>query len=179
MRLFIGIALPGEVRRRLAGLCSGLPNARWVEPANMHITLRFIGEVPGDEADILHQFLGGIEAPAFTLTLAGLGSFGSARKVRALWVDIAADPGLVHLQEKVESAVARAGFEPQGRKFKPHVTIARLKGTPAGRVGEYLEQGGAFRAGPFTVSAFTLYRSHLGHKGAHYESLAEYPLGNV
>ena len=176
MRLFVGIPLPAEARERMAGLCSGLPNARWVRPENMHATLRFIGDVDDGQAEDLDALLGAIEAPAFPMTLSGVGCFERGRKVGSVWVGIEAGTAIGHLHEKVESAVVRAGFEPEHRKFKAHVTLARLRNTPVRRVGQFIQAREAFFHGPFTIDRFTLFRSHLGHEGAHYEALVDYPL---
>ena len=176
MRLFIAIPLPEPVRRALLGLRSGLPGARWVEPEAMHLTLRFLGEVDEDEAEDIDAALAAIDAPAFELAISGIGCFQSRRRVRSVWVGLERSEPLARLQGKVESAVVRAGFEPEGRKFKPHVTLARMKNTPAGHVGAYMETHDTFAVAPFPAAAFTLVRSHLGRDGAHYEVLAEYPL---
>ena len=176
MRLFVGIPLPEDVRARLGELKGGLLGARWVRPENLHLSLRFIGEVPGgDEADI-DEALATIEAPGFPLALSELGFFDRRRRVHAVWAGIGMSEPMVRLRAKVEQALVRLGHEPEHRKFKPHVTIARLKGGAATEAGLYLESHAGFAAGPFTVDTFTLYESHLGHGGAHYEALAEYPL---
>ena len=176
MRVFIGIPLPAEARERLGALCSGLPNARWVHPENMHVTLRFIGDVDDGQTEDIDAVLGAISVPAFPMTLTGIGCFERGRKVGAVWVGVEAGEAISHLHEKVESAVVRSGFEPEHRKFKAHVTLARLRNTPVRRVGEFIEARGAFLHGPFAADRFTLFRSHLGHEGAHYEALVDYPL---
>ncbi len=175
-RLFVGIPFPEDVRAALAGLCAGLPGAKWVAPENAHLSLRFIGEVGKDDADDIHHALERISAPAFDLVIAGIGCFQTGRKVRVLWAGIEKEPLLLRLQEKVESAVVRAGFEPERRKFKAHVTLARFRNGAPDRVGAFIENHNRFGAGPFHVDHFTLYRSHLGNAGPHYEALAEYPL---
>lgn len=175
-RLFVGIPLPPAIRASLAGLCSGIPGAKWVTPENMHITLRFIGPVGGGEAEDIHEGLSRILTPAFTLTLSGIGCFESGRKVHALWVGIGREPHLVRLADKVESAIVRAGREPERRKFKPHVTLARFKTGGSPRIGAFIESNNPFTTEAFPVDHFTLFRSFLGGEGAHYESLADYPL---
>ena len=176
MRLFVGIALPEGLGPRLRGLAGGLPGARWVAAEDMHLTLRFVGEVDRGAAEDLHLALAGIAAPAFQVVFDGLGTFGKGRKVHTLWMGVTREAALVHLRDKVESAAVRCGFAPEGRKFRPHVTIARLGSSPAARVGQYLADHGAFGAGPFPVEAFALFRSHLGGGGARYEVLETYPL---
>ena len=179
MRLFIAIVLPDPVREALAALRLGLPGARWVAPEALHLTLRFMGEVDAAEAEDIDAALAAIDAPAFDLAVLGIGSFQSRRRVRSLWVGLDRSEPLARLQGKVESAVARAGFEPERRKFKPHITLARLKGTPVGHVGTYMEAHGTCAVAPFTVTAFTLMRSHLNRDGPYYETLAEYPLDDA
>ena len=176
MRLFVAIALPDEVRAAFSLLQGGLPGARWVDPISLHLTLRFVGEVGRGEAADLDAALSGIRAPAFELAFAGLGTFGSERAQRSVWAGTAANPALEHLRDKVESAAVRAGFEAERRKFKPHVTLARLKGTPVDRLSAYLALHGGVALPGFAVDAFTLFRSHLGDAGARYEALADYPL---
>jgi 2'-5' RNA ligase len=176
MRLFVALLLPARVLEDLTRLCSGLPGARWVSPENMHLTLRFIGEVDGAGADDVHMALKRIRGPAFPLALSGLGSFQSGRKIRQLWAGVADQPALIRLADDVEKALVRAGLEPEGRKFKPHVTLARFNKKPGNKLAPYLEAYGAFCADPFPVTAFVLMRSHLGHGGAHHEALADYAL---
>ncbi|MDP6787439.1 MAG: RNA 2',3'-cyclic phosphodiesterase [Rhodospirillales bacterium] len=179
MRLFIAIPLPEAVLGALSELRSGVPGARWVEPEALHLTLRFLGELDTGEAEDIDAALRSIRAPAFDLAISGIGSFQSRRRARSLWAGIRRSEPLAHLQGKVESSVVRAGLEPESRKFKPHVTLARLKNTPLANVGAYLESHGAFAVAPFAVTAFALMRSHLNRDGPHYEALAEYPLENA
>lgn len=176
IRIFVGVPLPEGVRERLAGLCSGLPGARWVAPENLHVTLRFIGEVDEAEAEDIDAALAAIRHGAFPLALAGADCFGSSNKVRVVFAGVEPSEPLMHLYGKVESVLVRLGLEPEGRKYKPHVTLARLRNTPRRRVGDFLAAAGPFRAEPFPVTGFTLFRSFLGRQGAHYEALAEYPL---
>ena len=179
MRLFVGVPLPAEVRQSLASLCSGVPGARWVDADNMHITLRFIGEADAIQAEDIDAALGDVREPAFGLALGGVGCFDSGRKVRSVWAGVARSDGLLHLRDKVESAIVRAGFEPEHRKFRPHVTLARFKNTPSARVSPYLETHNAFAAGPFPVDRFDLLQSFLSHTGARYQTIADYPLGEL
>lgn len=176
MRIFVGVPLPDDVRGRLAGLRVGVPGARWVEAANMHVSLRFIGEVDNGAAEDIDSALAAVRAPAFEMALAGVGCFESAGKVRVVWAGVAPSAALAHLHGKVESAVVRAGLKPEGRKFKPHVTLARLKNGRGRKIGAFVEAYNDFAAGPFAVDGFTLFRSHLHRDGAQYEALAEYPL---
>jgi 2'-5' RNA ligase len=177
LRLFVAITLPPEIRAMLDRLCVGLPGAKWVEPEAMHLTLRFIGEVDGALAEDVHEALSRIEAPAFALTLAGIGCFQQGGKVHTLWAGVEKQPLLRHLRDKIESAVVRAGVEPEKRsRFKAHVTLARFRNGAAGDIVTFLERTSRFSAPPFDVEEFVLMRSHPGSAGPHYEALAEYPL---
>lgn len=173
LRLFVGIALPPVLKLDLLRLAAGLPNARWVDPGNYHVTLRFIGEIDEGMASDVDAALSAVRAKRFALTLAGVGSFNA----RNLFVGIERNTDLVHLQEKVENAVARSGVAPESRRFAPHVTLARLKGKPDARLGLYLAAHALFRAAPFDVVQFQLVASYLTKSGSIYEDQAEYALG--
>ena len=176
MRLFVALALPDGIVARLNIMCSGIPGARWTPPANMHITLRFIGEVDEPTAEEINYNLSHIEAPAFDLELQRLGTFGQGIKAHALWVGVPLTPALAHLQHKVESAVVRAGQPPEGRKFTPHVTLARLNKPQTGRLQSFIEGNSLFKAGPFTVDRFTLFESQTGKGGSVYTALEDHSL---
>ncbi len=176
MRLFVAIALPEDLRTRLTRLQQGVPAARWVDPDNLHLTLRFIGEADGGQARDLDAALTQVRATRFEVTLAGIGRFGQGRKARALWVGAAPAPELDRLQRRVEQAVRGAGFAPEGRKFKPHVTLARFKGDPGPRLHDYLAHHAAFRAESFEAREFVLYSSLLAQAGAIHTLEAAYPL---
>lgn len=178
IRAFAAIALPEAVRFDLGLLAQGLPLPRPVPPENLHLTLAFLGEVPGSVLADVDVALGAVRAAAFPLTLAGVDLFGGA-KARMVYAGVAAAPALLHLQSKVETAVRGAGIAVPARRYMPHVTLARLPERLDNR--ERLERAVAMRggyAGPtFMVEAFHLYRSHLRRGGSVYEELASYPLG--
>lgn len=176
VRLFVAVPLEADVRMRLAMLAGGIPGARWVPAENMHLTLRFIGDVEEARLEELDLALGWVEAPSFEISLEGVGQFATGRKPRAVWVGVPRSEALLHLQAKVDSALVRVGVGPEERKFKPHVTLARLKDAPSQRVGRFLETHGLFRAGPVRVDRFVLYESHTGRDGPVYHPLRAYPL---
>jgi RNA 2',3'-cyclic 3'-phosphodiesterase len=175
-RLFVGVSLPADVRLRLAAMCSGLPGAKWIDPENMHLTLRFIGEVGGGQAEDIDAALRRVSAPAFDLGFSGIDCFETSGKVHTLWVGIDKQPLLLRLRDKVDSALVRAGCEAERRKFKPHVTIARIRPGGQARIGSFIQAYNSIALGPSRVEHFTLFRSHLGSEKAHYEELAEYAL---
>ncbi len=177
MRLFVALPLPDDLRARLAGLAGGVPHARWVAPENLHLTLRFIGDVDGAQARDVDAALAQISAPAFTLSLTGVGRFGAGEKVRSLWVGAEESAELCRLHGKIEQALQRSGLAPEGRKFKAHVTLARFKGNPGAKLHDYLVHHALFRSTPFAVREFILFSSFLSHNGAIYSPEASYALG--
>ena len=176
IRLFVGIGLPGELRRRMALIQTGVEGAKWVPEENIHLTLRFIGEVAEDVAGDAADALAMVRAPLFALTVDGAGHFESRRRVRALWLGIARSGALTPLRERIESALVRAGLAPERRKYKPHITIARLNNASPGLARHWLSANAMFRAVPFTVESFTLFSSHLGRNKAIHTPEAVYPL---
>src|SRR5687767_12084204 len=155
IRLFVAVELPETVRDRLLTLQGGVPGARWVNEDQMHLTLRFIGEVDDNVANDVDDALSGIRAPAFELELSGVGEFGG-KNPRALWAGVRPNPALLHLQKKVETALQRIGLEAETRKFSPHVTLARLRGAPREKVVQFLSEYGLFASVPFRVDRFVL-----------------------
>jgi 2'-5' RNA ligase len=176
-RLFVAIELPADVKQELARIALGVPGARWLEEDEIHLTLRFIGEIAGDVYHDVMESLATVDARAFELTLKGVGHFPPRGEPRILWAGVERSEGLVALRKKVESALVRANIPGDSRKFSPHVTIARLKGTPIEKVGSYLTSYGLFRAGPFAVTEFCLFSSRLGAKRAVHRLEESYPLG--
>lgn len=174
IRLFVGLALPPGLAARLESLGGGVPGARWVPARNLHLTLRFVGEVNEDVAEDLHHALSGLRAPPLRLRLDGFGTFGG-RKPRALWAGVAADPALDALHARVETLAQNVGLAAEGRKFTPHVTLAWLRDAPGERVAAFLRHHAPFLA-DWPVDHVTLYQSHLHAQGAEYQVLAEYPL---
>ena len=176
IRLFVGVGLPEDVAARLAGICGGVPGARWVDSGSFHLTLRFVGDVPEDVADDVHDALGFLRFPAFDLELAGVGHFDTGGEVRTLWAGVARSRELARLRRTIESALVRMGLPREERRFTPHVTLARLQDAPVARVSAFLASHALLRAGPFAVEHFTLFSSHRRPEGPIYRAEAEYPL---
>jgi 2'-5' RNA ligase len=174
-RLFVALAIPDAVAPSLALIQSGVPGARWQTRAQLHLTLRFIGEVDGRDGAMIHDALSAIDAPAFTLELHGTGEFGG-KHPHALWAGVRPNEKLLHLQKKVESALRRAGFPGDRETFTPHVTVARLGRTPVGAVMDYLTDHALYSSVPFVVEEFLLYSSHLASAGAIYRPEETYRL---
>ncbi len=175
IRLFVAIELPEEIRRRLASMSGGVPSARWVPEENLHLTLRFIGETPEDRLADIAAALAAVRGAPFEMTLSGVGHFESRRRVRVLWAGIEPNAELAALHDRVESALVRAGLEPEGRKFSAHVTLARLNGVPAAKMVAWLAAGTAFHAPPVRIEGFTLLSSFLSRSGAIYSIVQDFP----
>jgi RNA 2',3'-cyclic 3'-phosphodiesterase len=175
LRLFVGIEFPAELKLQLSLLRSGIPGAKWVDPGNFHLTLRFIGETGEDVAGDIDDALSRLRAPRFVLQIAGMGVFGGD-KPRNLWVGVERSAQLVALRDKIEQALIRAGLPPEPRKFAPHVTLARLQNPALDKLGDFLAAHARFRADPLPVAGFSLIASFQTKAGSVYEDQANYPL---
>ena len=174
LRLFVGIDFPPELKLRLSLLRSRLPGAKWVDPGNFHLTLRFLGETSEDTAADVDDALSRLRAHRFTLQIAGTGVFGD--KPRSLWAGVERSPELVRLRDKVEQSLIRVGLPPESRKFAPHVTLARLRDPPLDQLRDFLFAHAQFRAEPLAVEGFSLIASFQTKAGSIYEDQANYPL---
>jgi 2'-5' RNA ligase len=176
MRLFVGIDLPFELRRRVALLAgAGIPGARWVPAENYHITLRFIGEAPRHLAEEIDHALAALQSPSFTLTIGGVGTFGKGRS-QMLWLGVERNEAMERLQSKIENTLQRCGLEPERRRFQPHLTLARLDNSSEGKLAAFVQANNLFRCDPIEVRHFTLFSSLLGKDQAVYRAEAEYDL---
>lgn len=175
IRLFVALELPDSVRDRLVALQGGVPGARWSRAEQMHLTLRFIGEVAENVAHDIDDALAVICASAFSLELSGVGEFGG-KNPRALWAGVKNSEALLHLQRKVETALQRIGLPPEPRKYSPHITLARLKAAPHEKLVQFLTHGSLFAAGPFPANQFVLFSSHLSQSGSIYHPERVYRL---
>ena len=174
-RLFTGLEIPAALRQALSLLRGGLPGARWIDSENYHITLRFIGDVDDDIVQEIAWLLGKVRRKNFELRLDGVQSFGG-RKPRAVVATAAPARPLMELQAEHERLMQRVGFEPEGRKYTPHVTLARLRDSSSFEVAEYLSARAMFRSPPFAVSRFVLFSSRASVGGGPYVIEAAYPL---
>lgn len=178
LRLFAALDLPDDVAERLLALQKGVPGAKWRPRENLHLTLRFFGEVAEPVADELDAALEQAAAAnsAFDLELKGAGSFGGGEP-HTLWIGAARTAALEKLQADCERAARRCGLKPEPRKFAPHVTIAYLAGAPLDRVQAFESRLGLFRARPFRVESLALYSSQVRRNAPSlYRVEAEYPL---
>jgi 2'-5' RNA ligase len=175
MRLFVALALPDAVAQSIMLIQGGVPGAHWQQREQLHMTLRFIGEVDGRDARALDDALTGIAAPAFELQLHGVGQFGN-KQPHALWAGARRNGALLHLQKKVDTAIRRVGQAQDTHKFTPHVTVARMHNPDPSKVVEWLTHHALYTSAEFTVGAFCLYSSRLASDGSIYRVEQEYPL---
>jgi len=178
IRLFAGLEFPDELSGRIAALAFGLPGARWVAARNLHLTLRFIGEVSEAAAEDIHTELASVPFDPFTLILAGFGLFGDRHRAHTLWLGVERSEALSRLAAKVEQAVVRAGQPAEPRKFSPHVTLARLRDSPPARLQDFISAAPGLRAN-VAADHFCLFQSLLGRGGAEYHVLERYPLVHI
>jgi 2'-5' RNA ligase len=174
-RLFTGIEIPGSIGQSLGMLRGGLPGARWIDPENYHLTLRFIGDIDDALARDIAGLLGRVRRDSFDLHFDGLASFGG-RKPRAVVAAAAPVAPLIELQTEQERLLQRLGLEPEGRKYTPHVTLARLRDSSSRQVADYLAARGHYRSSSFQVSRFVLFSSRASIGGGPYVVEADYPL---
>ncbi len=175
-RLFVSIELPALVRAEMNRLQCDVPGARWAPVEQLHLTLRFIGELDGLARRDAEAALDEVEAAPFELLLAGVGHFPPRGQPRVLWVGVEPSPALLELHERICRALGRAGLPAEARNFYPHITLARLRDTPPRAVAAFVMQHNLFRAGPIPVDSFHLYSSRLGARGAVHTPETSWPL---
>jgi len=196
MRIFIGIDLDPDVRARIARFLDGVqgfaPDARWVRPESLHITLKFIGEQPPERVEAISERLRRVEGGAFDIRSRGYGFFPTAKAPRVFWIGIEAGPQLTEMAEKIDMAVADLGIPREDRPYSPHLTLARAgagrsSGSPKWRKGDgpntafaalekRLAAMGELDFGRMTAHEFILYQSQLSPGGSKYTKLLRFPL---
>lgn len=175
-RLFTALEIPAEVASALTLHRGGLVGARWIEPADYHITLRFLGDIDRRMAHDVDSFLADIQGQPFEVTLEALDSFGGD-KPRAIFARAQPSRPLTELQSDIERLMRRIGLPAEGRKFVPHVTLARLRDTSPIEVAQYLAMHPIVRPISFAVRRFSLMSSRDSIGGGPYVREAAYPLG--
>ena len=174
-RLFVGIRPPGDIRDLLIDAMDDSADFRWQDEEQLHLTLRFIGEVERPVANDLADALGKLRAEPFELRISGVGRF-EQRNSGALWAGVEPKAPVAALAVKIERTCQAMGLEPERRTFHPHITLARWRGRRTREVQAFLERAGGLASGPFEVDRFILFESRLSRHGAHYEEVASYPL---
>lgn len=173
-RLFIAIDLPEQVKHPLSQMAGEIPGAKWVAAAEIHLTLRFIGEVPPGTCSSIMSALSGVSFAPFALSVSGIGHFPPHGHPRVLWVGLERHPELIRLQQQIEAVLLQTGIAAEDRPFSPHITLARLKETPSPAVARFeaVHRGLAFP--PIEVTEFVLYSSVLTPRGAVHHKEAVY-----
>lgn len=182
IRSFVGLELNEEVRRNIIDLMTELRRTKapvkWVEPENLHLTLKFLGDVPEDLLDAVKATLHSVAqgTPEFSFRVEGTGGFPNLRRPRVLWVGVVPETSLMRLQESVETALKALGFPREDRPFHPHITLGRVKRPVT--ITELLRLLGEYRATAFGVvpaTYLTLFRSDLSPQGPTYTPLGRFP----
>ncbi|MEJ1159882.1 RNA 2',3'-cyclic phosphodiesterase [Prosthecomicrobium sp. N25] len=174
-RLFTGLEITEEMARSIAMLRGGLPGATWIDPENYHVTLRFIGDVDDRIADEVAHALGKVARRGFDLVLRGVDHFGG-RQPHSVFVRVEPTAALMELQAEHERILQRLGLPPEGRKYHPHVTVARVKGASHRDVAQWLDVRGGFPGGRMEVERFVLFSSKASKGGGPYLVEQGYPL---
>lgn len=188
IRAFIAIDLPSSLQESIEEQISHLRQTlgndaiRWVPAHNMHLTLKFLGNIPGTHLDFLKQMLSQAadSAQKFDLTIGGFGSFPTSNRIRVLWVGVHAPAALASLQREIEAGAARLGYEKDGRSFSPHLTVGRVRqGIDTGqlqRIRNAVAEIQLGRIGTARVDSVHLYQSDLHADGSVYTRLFSAPL---
>ncbi|MFG1420385.1 RNA 2',3'-cyclic phosphodiesterase [Roseixanthobacter liquoris] len=173
-RLFTALEIPSQIGDSLSLMRGGLSGARWMDPENYHVTLRFIGDVDDAKARDIALMLGQVRRRAFEMSIGGLDQFGG-HKPRVIYASVRPNPALLELQAEHERIMQRLGL-PAERNYKPHVTLARLRDTSSRQVADYLATRGFFRSESFLATRFVLFSSRDSVGGGPYVEEAAYPL---
>ena len=174
-RLFTGLEIPDDVAGTLSMMRGGLSGARWIDPENYHVTLRFFGDIDDRIARDLHELLFDVRPRRIRVKLEGLGAFGGDRP-RAIFAKVAPTPELAELQADHERLARRVGLPPETRKFTPHVTLARLRSTMPREVADFLADFGHFPSMMMEPDRFVLFSSRDSVGGGPYVVEEAYPL---
>ena len=172
-RLFVAIRPPAPLRSQLLDLMEGVEGARWQDDEQLHLTLRFIGEVDRRMAEDIAAALATVRFAPFYIRLDGVGRFDRRGMVHTLWAGAQPRDPLARLHRKIDRACVATGLPPESRAYLPHITLARF-GRGGGTVVPFLVRHADLSGAPFPVDRFTLFGSHIGHEGARYGAIADY-----
>ncbi|MDR2728376.1 MAG: RNA 2',3'-cyclic phosphodiesterase [Chitinispirillales bacterium] len=176
VRLFAAINMPENICDDISDIYEAIQDARWTPENQLHLTLRFIGDVNEDTAQTIDNSLRTVKFAPFTMQLQSVGFFPPRKEPRILWCGIVKNENLIRLQKHVEHAVITAGLPHADRKFSPHITVARLCGSPPQKLAGFISANSLFKTEPFLVSEFCLYSSVLKREGAVHTKEAGYAL---
>lgn len=176
-RLFVALTLPDPVRDAVAGLAERMSGLHWTRPEQLHVTLRFLGDVPGNKFEPMTDRLADVRVEPFLLPVEGVGTFPPNRPPRVLWVGTGSGhPRLFQLRQRIDDAVLASGLDIDVRTFHPHVTIARCGEDLSPAFPQWLSRHKDYAAPPFRVDSFDLYSSELRPSGAVHTLKKRFPL---
>lgn len=174
-RLFVALRPPYPIRQLLIATMHGISGARWQDDEQLHLTLRFVGEVDHHRAEDIAAALGGLHAPAVTARITGVSLFEHRERPHMVWAGVEPAEPIAALHRKVDQLLARVGVGPETRAFLPHITLARIN-YRSGPVAPFLALNSDLASPAFTLDHVTLYESEMGHGGSRYHPVARYPL---
>ena len=175
--LFIAAPIPEAIANELSARTMKIAGVRWVPAENMHITLHFLGEISADVVNDVHAELSTFRFQSFELTTAGVNWFGTPRSVRLLFSEVEPHAQIVDLHRRTTGLLKKCGLEIERRKFRPHITLARMKAVTPERFAHYLEAHAIMRLGPILIDRLILFESYRNSTGSVYKALATYPAG--
>jgi 2'-5' RNA ligase len=181
MRAFIAIDVRDEIRKQLAEtqrrLRPAAPDAKWARPEGIHLTLKFLGEISGAQAERVTDALAAIGSfEPFPIGVQEFGFFPHANKPRVFWAGVQAPPSLANLAGTIQKAMEDLGFEKDDRAYSPHLTLARFSAPrPQPALEDALAEIGAQSLGSFQASEFFLFESKLSAQGSIYRKVMRFP----
>ncbi len=180
-RLFVALRPPPAIRARLRTVMHGIRAARWQDDEQLHVTLRFVGEIDRPLAEDVAAALGAVHAEPITAAITGVGRFDKRGRTDTIWAGLAPAEPLAALHAKVDRVLVRLGFEPERRAYLPHVTLARTPraGVSEHEVERFLADHANLATEPFAFTHMTLFESRLGREGARYTPVERWPLGRA
>lgn len=173
-RLFIALELPDSVKRQLLALSRSMRGARWQNEGQLHLTLKFIGEIDGSRMQDLLDALSEVKVEPFTLQIEGVDYIGSRRYPRILYAKVNKPSELSRLYRRINSALEGMGLELEKQKLRPHITLARLKETPYPEIARFLQTESLLKSEAFPIDSFHLFRSKLSPSGSEYQIEASF-----
>lgn len=174
LRLFAAFALPEALKKLLIGRMHGVEAARWQTAEQLHLTLRYFGEVSEDVAADIDDMIGNLDFAPAMLHVEGVGHFARGDRVSAIWAGVKPLEPLDQLFRKLDQGAQRIGLKPEGRRYVPHITMARLSASVR-EIEPFLSANQTLKTSPFRVDAITLFESRLSRAGSRYIPLAVYP----
>ncbi len=177
-RLFVALRPPRPIREQLIAVMHGVSGARWQDDGQLHLTLRFIGEVDRHRAEDIAAALGGLHAPTIAARIAGVSLFEHHGRPHMVWAGVEPAGPISALHRKVDQLLGRVGITAETRAFLPHITLARLN-RGSGPVAAFLALNGDLASSPFVFDYVVLYESEMGHGGSRYHPVARYPLASA